>query len=74
MPKQTIEKILQKNTNKWMEIPGVTGTALGIYNNKTCIKIFVTQLTNQLKNQLPEQIENHHIIIEETGTFQARNL
>ena len=72
MSKHTIEEILQKNTNKWMKIPGVVGTALGICNNKPCIKIFVTQITNQIKRQIPKQIENHLIIIESTGLFRAR--
>jgi hypothetical protein len=69
MLKKTIEEILKENTNKWMKIPGVVGTALGIFNNKPCIKIFVTELSPQIQNQIPKQVKNHLIVVEETGLF-----
>lgn len=73
MPDYTIEEVLQKNSNKWMKIPGVVGTALGIFNNKPCIKIFVTELSPHIQKHIPTQIKNHLIIVEETGLFRNRD-
>lgn len=72
MPNQSIEEIFKKNTKAWMEIPGVLGTALGIFNDKPCIKVFASKLSTQIKTQIPEQIEGYRIIVELTGPFEAR--
>jgi hypothetical protein len=68
-----IKEILQKNTGEWMNIPGVTGTGIGVHNDEPCIIIFVTELTEQIKKQIPERIGNTKVVIEQSGLFEARN-
>ena len=71
MKQKSIEEALNEHTGKWMEIPGVIGTGQGVYKGAPCIKIFVTKLTVELKQQIPGSIENYPVIIEETGMFKA---
>ena len=71
MTESTIEELLQKNSERWMSIPGVTATGLGLFNNEPCIKIFVTEITEQIKKQIPEHIGNYRIVIEQSGLFEA---
>ena len=71
MKQKSIEEALKEHTGNWMDIPGVVGTGLGICEGDPCIKIFVTKLTKELKQQIPGSIENYPVIIEETGMFKA---
>lgn len=38
--RRTIEQVQQVHTNQWVEIPGVQGTGIGLFEDKPCIKIF----------------------------------
>jgi len=67
----TIEQVLKKHTDELMGIPGIAGTGEGVCNKKPCIKIFVTRLSEELINRIPEKLEGYPVIIEETGMFNA---
>ena len=54
-----------------MKIPGVVGTGQGETANSPCIKVFVDKLTPELKEKIPDTIENYPVIIEETGKFKS---
>ena len=71
MPSKTIEQVQQEHTDEWMAIPGVEGTAIGLYEGKPCIKIFTSSKPQQLQNKIPSTIEGYPVIIEETGEFRA---
>lgn len=71
MPAKTIEQVLRENTDKWMAISGVEGTAIGLLEGKPCIKIFTSSKIIQLRERIPSLIEGYSIIIEETGQFHA---
>ena len=71
MPERTIEQVQEKHTDGWMAIPGVEGTAIGLFEGKPCIKIFTSSKPQQLRANIPSTIEGYPVIIEETGEFRA---
>jgi len=71
MSQKTIEQVQEEHTDEWMAIPGVEGTAIGLYEGKPCIKIFSSGNPQQLRNEISSNIEGYPVIIEETGIFRA---
>jgi len=71
MPAKSIEQVLKENTDPWMAIDGVEGTAIGMYKGKPCIKIFTSVKAQELRGKIPSVVEGYPVIIEETGVFRA---
>lgn len=71
MPAKSIEQVLKDNTDAWMAIDGVEGTAIGLHKGKPCIKIFASVKAQQLRGKIPPAVEGYPVIIEETGEFRA---
>jgi len=71
MVNKTIEQVQEEHTNEWMAIPGVVGTAIGLYDGKPCIKIFSSKKAEDLRAMIPSTVEGYPVIIEETGVFRA---
>ena len=71
MPERTIEQVQEEHTDDWMAIPGVEGTAIGLFEGKPCIKIFTSRKPQQLRGKIPSTVEGYPVIIEETGAFRA---
>ena len=71
MPDKTIKRVLQKHTKRLMLLPGVVGVAQGEFENKACIKVYVTGKTQEILGRVPSNLEGYRVIIEESGKFQA---
>ncbi len=71
MPERTIEQVQEEHTDEWMAIPGVVGTAIGLFKGKPCIKIFTSSKPQQIRDKIPSRVEGYTVIIEETGAFRA---
>ena len=71
MPAKTIQEVLRENTERWMALAGVVGTALGEFEGQPCIKVFAAEKTPELLAEIPESVEGHRVIVEETGEFRA---
>jgi hypothetical protein len=71
MPERTIKQVQKEHTDEWMVIPGVEGTAIGLYEGKPCIKIFTSSKPQQLRDKIPSTVEGYPVIVEETGAFRA---
>jgi hypothetical protein len=71
VPDKTIEQVLEERTDEWMAIPGVEGTAIGLFEDKPCIRIFSSSNPQQLRAKIPSTVEGYPVIIEETGQFRA---
>ncbi len=71
MPERTIEQVQEEHTDEWMAIPGVEGTAIGLFEGKPCIRIFTSRKPQQLRDKIPSTVEGYTVIIEETGAFRA---
>jgi len=71
MPEQTIEQVQEEHTDEWMAIPGVEGTAIGLFEGKPCIKVFTSSKKEQVRAKIPSTVEGYPVIIEQTGQFRA---
>ena len=71
MDSKTIEQVLEENTDRWMSINGVVGTALGEFKSKPCIKVLVDKKSSEIIKKIPSTIEGYPVVIEETGGFRA---
>ncbi|MHC4258994.1 MAG: hypothetical protein ACYSTF_01080 [Planctomycetota bacterium] len=71
MSGKSIEQVLNERTDEWMAIPGVVGTAIGMFEDKPCIKILTSTREKELRAKIPPIVENYPVIIEETGEFRA---
>ena len=71
MPAKSIEQVLKENTDAWMAIDGVEGTAIGLYKGKPCMKIFASVKAQELRGKIPPDVEGYPVIIEQTGVFRA---
>ena len=74
MPEKTIEDVQQEHTEEWMSIPGVVGTAIGEFEGKPCIRVFVAEKTKEVMEKVPSEIEGFRVIIDETGEIRARGV
>lgn len=70
MPVKRIEDVLKEHTDELMSIPGVVGTALGLCTGQPCIKVFVTQKTQELKKKISPRLEGYRVVVEETGEIR----
>jgi hypothetical protein len=68
---KTIEEVLKAHTEELMSLPGVVGTAQGLYNDKPCIKVYVIDKTPELDQKIPDKLEGYPLMIEETGEIRA---
>ena len=71
VPSKTIEEILKENTNKWLEIPGVEGTGIGMCKDQQCIKIFTSAPPDEIRPMIPKIIEGYQVDIEYTGQIRV---
>ena len=71
MPAKSIEQVLKENTDAWMAIDGVEGTAIGLYKGKPCIKVFASVEAQELRGRIPPAVEGYPVIVEQTGVFRA---
>jgi hypothetical protein len=71
MSRKTIEQVLKDKTDEWMDIPGVEGTAIGLFEGEPCIRILASGEPRQLRARIPSIVEGYAVIIEQTGTFRA---
>lgn len=72
MPQKSIEEVLKAHTDELMAIPGVVGTAQGLFAGKPCIKVYVVKKTPDLEKRVPDSLEGYPVVIEETGEIRAR--
>ncbi len=54
-----------------MTLPGVVGTAQSEQDGKPCIMVLVVELTDELKRQIPDELEGYPVVISETGEIKA---
>ncbi|MEW6750724.1 MAG: hypothetical protein AB1505_07070 [Candidatus Latescibacterota bacterium] len=69
-PRRSIEAVLQDSTERWMALPGVVGTSLGQCQGEPCIKVYVAG--TQGPATIPARVEGYRVVVEETGSFEAR--
>jgi hypothetical protein len=66
-----IEQAFDRHQERLMAVSGVTGVGIGDKNGKPAIVIMVKQLTPDLKGALPQVIEGHAVVMEQSGEISA---
>jgi hypothetical protein len=71
MNTKSIKVVLNRHTRELMSLQGVVGIAQGLCNDQTCIKVFVTEKTEEIMKNIPHEIESYPVEVEETGEIKA---
>lgn len=70
-PRVNIEQVLERHQDQLMATPGVTGVGIGEKDGKPAIIVMVREVTRDLKLRLPQVIEGHPVVIEQSGEIFA---
>lgn len=71
--RRSIEAVQESHTDSLMRIPGVVGTAIGLCDDKPCIKVLVAHASPELRKAIPDSLEGYRVILDETGTVRAQD-
>ena len=63
-----MKSALEKLTGKVIDMPGVSGTAIGLSGGEPCLKVFVS--TDGASGKIPSSVGGHRVVVERTGTFK----
>jgi len=66
-----INTVLDEHQNEIMAIPGVVGVGIGSKDGGPAIVIMVNQLSDASRAQLPQSLEGHPVVVEESGEIVA---
>ncbi len=68
---RSITDVLSAHTDSLMALPGVIGTAQGEQAGRPCVMVLVHELTDDLRRQIPDDLEGYQVVIRETGEIRA---
>jgi hypothetical protein len=55
-----------------MAVPGVVGTAIGVWEGEPCIQILVSDPVVVREGRVPDRIEGHVVRVRVTGPIRPR--
>ena len=73
MSGKSIEQVLGENSGRWLKMDLVVGVAIGMLDDKPCIRILVASDAEKVRRQLPENVEGYPVVVEVTGSIKARD-
>lgn len=75
MTGKDINAVLKEHDKDLLAIPGVVGVYVGLLpDDKTpCLKVMVVKETEDLRRRIPNFIEGHPVLIEESGAIRPLN-
>jgi hypothetical protein len=68
---KTLDEALKEHSKALMSLPGVVGTALGLCEGRTCIKVYVVKKTPELTQKISDTLAGYPVDVEETGEIRA---
>lgn len=71
-PVPTIQEVKAAHEAAWMELPGVTGVGIGLCEGAECIRVFLTEASEEVREAIPDRVEGYPVDLEITGSFRAR--
>ncbi len=69
---KSIDQVLAAHTDSLMALPGVVGTAIGLYEGERCIKVLLADSGGDTKSRIPSRLEGYRVVIEVIGTIRPR--
>ena len=67
----SIEDVISKYEDELLSKKGVVGVGVGECNGKPCMKVYVVKITDELKKQIPKQLDGFPVELEEVGEIMA---
>ena len=64
-----LEAAHRELTDRVMDRPGVTGTAIGEAGGKPCLRVYVVD--QEARRAMPKRIGGFRVVIEMSGNFEA---
>ena len=68
----TIAEVLAANTDRLMALPGVVGVGEGAVDGRPAVHVLVSELTDDLRRRLPEELEGYRVQVVETGVIRPQ--
>ena len=69
---KSIDEVLAAHTDSLMALPGVVGTAIGLYEGERCIKVLLADSGGDTKSRIPLRLDGYRVVIEVIGTIRPR--
>ncbi len=71
MPDKDIMTVVDEHAPRLIDIEGVVGVAVGeLPTGELCVRIYVIEMTDELRAQLPSRLDGHPVDIEVSGEFR----
>jgi hypothetical protein len=70
---RSIEKIVSEASEKWIEIPGVTGVGISMEEGSDIILVMVEADTIKIRQKIPQEYKGIMVKIQETGVISAED-
>ena len=68
-----IEEVLNTHTDSLMAVRGVVGVGQARCDDAPCIRIYASEMTSEIENEVPDSIEGYAVDVEVTGTIGPRS-
>jgi hypothetical protein len=69
----TIEQVKDQHVTELMSIEGIEGVGIGEEEDRPVIKIYVSNASRELRQQVPTELEGYPVRIEVTGEFNVQS-
>lgn len=69
---KSIDQVLAAHRDSLMALPGVVGTAIGLYEGERCIKVLLADSGGDTRDRIPSRLEGYRVVIEVIGTVRPR--
>ena len=66
-----IRRVKERHEFRLLEIPGVQGVGIGDDGRRTAIKVYVDDVTPEVRQGVPGELDGVPVVIERSGTFEA---
>jgi len=71
--RRSIGKIVSEASEKWIEIPGVTGVGISMEDGSDIILVMVEADTIEIRQKIPQEYKGIKVQIQETGVISAED-
>lgn len=73
MASPSIEEVLETHTDSLMDIEGVEGVGQALCDETPCIRIYASEMTPEIENEIPDTLDGYAIDVEVTGRIGPRS-
>jgi hypothetical protein len=71
MSMDDVQRVMDAHVAELMAVEGVVGVAVGLLEDRPCIKVMTLARTQRMRDRIPDSLEGYPVVLEETGPFHA---